>query len=101
MTNSKNYPIHIIKIGGNELDDRDFLRRFVDTIRQVREQGIRPVIIHGGGQEIVRLHDEMGVPFDMVEGLRVTSEQSLRLVKMALNGIANLPRGALAGQRRH
>ena len=82
--------IHVIKIGGNELDDREFLRHFVDTVRAVRGRGIRPVIVHGGGQEIVRLHDELGVPFDMVQGLRVTSDQSMRLVKMALNGIANL-----------
>ncbi len=82
-------PIHVIKIGGNELDDRDFMQRFVDTVRAVRGRGIRPVIVHGGGQEIVRLHDELGVPFDIVQGLRVTSEQSMRLVKMALDGIAN------------
>jgi len=46
--------------------------------------------VHGGGKEIARLHDEMGVPFDFVDGLRVTSEQSMRLVKMALGGIANM-----------
>lgn len=82
--------IHVIKIGGNQLDDREFLAHFVETVRAIRAQNIRPVIVHGGGQEIVRLHDELGVPFDTVQGLRVTSEQSLRLVKMALNGIANL-----------
>lgn len=81
--------IHVIKIGGNELDDREFLQHFVDTVRAVRGRGIRPVIVHGGGQEIVRLHDELGVPFDIVQGLRVTSDQSMRLVKMALDGIAN------------
>lgn len=81
--------IHVIKIGGNELDDRRFLQHFVDTVAAVRSRGIRPVIVHGGGQEIVRLHDELGVPFDIVQGLRVTSDQSMRLVKMALDGIAN------------
>jgi acetylglutamate kinase len=84
------HPIHVIKIGGNQIDDRVFLAAMVDTISAIRKGGVRPVIVHGGGQEIVRLHDELGVPFDYVEGLRVTSEQSIRLVKMALNGIANL-----------
>ncbi|HEY52685.1 MAG TPA: acetylglutamate kinase [Caldilineae bacterium] len=84
------HPIHVIKIGGNQIDDRDFLATMVETIATIRKGGVRPVIVHGGGQEIVRLHDELGVPFDYVEGLRVTSEQSIRLVKMALNGIANL-----------
>ncbi|RME84851.1 MAG: acetylglutamate kinase [Caldilineae bacterium] len=83
-------PIHVIKIGGSQIDDRQFLSRMVETIASIRDQGILPVIVHGGGQEIVRLHDELGVPFEVVEGLRVTSEQSIRLVKMGLNGIANL-----------
>ncbi|MCO6453435.1 MAG: acetylglutamate kinase [Caldilineales bacterium] len=90
-TNSANpSPIHIIKIGGSQIDDREFLANMVEAIAAIRSQGVVPVIVHGGGQEIVRLHDELGVPFDMVEGLRVTSDQSIRLVKMALNGIANL-----------
>ncbi|NUQ38147.1 MAG: acetylglutamate kinase [Caldilineales bacterium] len=85
-----NPPIHVIKIGGSQIDDRAFLAAMVETVTSIRKQGITPVIVHGGGQEIVRLHDELGVPFDIVQGLRVTSEQSMRLVKMALNGIANL-----------
>lgn len=85
-----NPPIHVIKIGGSQIDDRAFLAAMVETVASIRKQGIIPVIVHGGGQEIVRLHDELGVPFDIVQGLRVTSEQSMRLVKMALNGIANL-----------
>ncbi len=84
------HPIHVIKIGGSQIDNRDFLAQMVKTIRKVQKQGVRPVIVHGGGNEIARLHDELGVPFDFVEGLRVTSEQSMRLVKMALGGVANL-----------
>ncbi|HHB89938.1 MAG TPA: acetylglutamate kinase [Anaerolineae bacterium] len=84
------HAIHVIKIGGSQIDDRDFLARMVTAIQQVQKQGVRPVIVHGGGNEIARLHDELGVPFDVVQGLRVTSDQSMRLVKMALGGIANL-----------
>jgi acetylglutamate kinase len=84
------FPIHVIKIGGSQIDDRDFLAQMVDAIRAIQQQGVRPVIVHGGGKEIARLHNEMGVPFEFVQGLRVTSEQSMRLVKMALGGIANL-----------
>jgi len=90
IENTFTHPVHIIKIGGNQIDDRDFLAAMVDTISTIRKDGVHPVIVHGGGQEIIQLHDELGVPFDYVEGLRVTSEQSIRLVKMALNGIANL-----------
>ena len=83
-------PIHVIKIGGSQIDDREFLAQMVETIRDIKRKGVRPVIVHGGGKEIARLHDELGVSFDFVDGLRVTSEQSMRLVKMALGGIANL-----------
>ncbi|NOX63441.1 MAG: acetylglutamate kinase [Chloroflexi bacterium] len=83
-------PVRVLKIGGSQIDDREFLAQMVEAVRDIRRRGVWPVIVHGGGQEIVRLHDEMGVPFDIVEGLRVTSDQSIRLVKMALNGIANL-----------
>ncbi|NOZ51058.1 MAG: acetylglutamate kinase [Chloroflexi bacterium] len=89
-TSPTSRPLHVIKIGGSQIDDRAFLARMVQTIVAIRRQGIQPVIVHGGGPEIVRLHNEMSVSFEVVEGLRATSEQSLRLVKMALNGIANL-----------
>lgn len=82
--------IHVLKIGGSQIDNRDFLAQMVEAVHEIQKKGIRPVIVHGGGQEIARLHDEMGVPFDFVQGLRVTSDQSMRLVKMALGGIANL-----------
>ena len=90
MPEQFSHPIHVIKIGGSQIDNRTFLADMVEAIRTIRKQGVHPVIVHGGGKEIARLHDELGVPFDFVEGLRVTSNQSMRLVKMALGGIANL-----------
>ncbi len=87
---SERSPIHVIKLGGSQIDDREFLANMVSTIREIQKRGVRPVIVHGGGNEIARLHDELGIPFDFVDGLRVTSDQSMRLVKMALGGIANL-----------
>jgi len=82
-------PIHVIKIGGHQMDDNAFLARFVAAVRDVQSRGIQPIIVHGGGQEIDRLHRDLQVPSFTVQGLRVTTEQSLRLVKMALNGLAN------------
>jgi acetylglutamate kinase len=82
-------PIHVIKIGGHQMDDNAFLARFVAAVRDIQSRGIQPIIVHGGGQEIDRLHRDLQVPSFTVQGLRVTTEQSLRLVKMALNGLAN------------
>ena len=45
------------------------------------------IIVHGGGKEITDLHAQLGVATETVEGLRATSEESLRLVEMVLNGV--------------
>jgi acetylglutamate kinase len=47
------------------------------------------VIVHGGGKEIADLHGRLGVSFETVQGLRATSQESLRLVEMVLNGTVN------------
>ncbi len=49
----------------------------------------RVAIVHGGGKEIGELHGQLGIAFEFVEGLRVTSADSLRLVKMVLSGQVN------------
>ncbi len=90
MSDPGQQALHVIKIGGSQIDDRAFLDDMVHTLASLRAQGKRLLIVHGGGPEIARLHAEMGVDYEFVEGLRATSEASLRLVKMALNGIANL-----------
>ena len=59
------------------------------------------IVVHGGGKEIADLHAQLGVPFETVDGLRVTSEESLRLVEMVLNGSVNtrLVRRLVNGRR--
>ncbi len=86
MTTQK--PPIVIKIGGNEIDDPQFLGRLVQTLRTLLDTA-RPVIVHGGGKEIAQLHAQLDVPFETVQGLRVTSADSLRLVEMVLSGLVN------------
>lgn len=78
----------LLKVGGNEIDDSAFLAEFVSVVAELRRQGPL-VIVHGGGKEIGSLHERMGVDFEIVEGLRVTTYDSLRLVKMVLGGLVN------------
>ncbi len=78
----------VIKIGGNEIDDPQFLSRLVQTVRALQET-TQPVIVHGGGKEIAQLHAQLNLPFETVQGLRVTSADSLRLVEMVLSGLVN------------
>lgn len=78
----------VLKIGGNQVEDENFLAGLVEAVK-----GLLPdhavVVVHGGGKEIADLHRELGVSFETIEGLRATSEESLRLVEMVLNGVVN------------
>ncbi len=81
-------PVIVLKIGGNQVEDEAFLAGFVDAVRSLlAEHAV--IIVHGGGKEIADLHGQLGVGFETVEGLRATSEESLRLVEMVLNGVVN------------
>ena len=78
----------LLKVGGNEIDDDSFLAGFVAAVASLRQQ-TPVVIVHGGGKEIGGLHQRLGIPFEFVEGLRVTTADSLRLVEMVLSGLVN------------
>ena len=80
--------ILVLKIGGNQVEDEAFLAGFVIAVKELLvEHAV--VIVHGGGKEITDLHAQLGVTTETVEGLRATSEESLRLVEMVLNGVVN------------
>jgi acetylglutamate kinase len=81
-------PILVLKIGGNQVEDEAFLAGFVDAVKVLASDHAL-VVVHGGGKEIGQLHNQLGVSFETVEGLRATSEESLRLVEMVLNGSVN------------
>lgn len=81
-------PTIVVKIGGNEIDDPQFLSGLVHAVRALHDTA-QLVIVHGGGKEIAQLHARLDVPFETVQGLRVTSAESLRLVEMVLSGLVN------------
>jgi acetylglutamate kinase len=81
-------PIVVVKAGGNEIDDEVFLDSLVQVVAAVAHSA-RVVVVHGGGKEIAQLHEQLGVGFELVDGLRVTSADSLRLVEMVLSGLVN------------
>jgi acetylglutamate kinase len=91
-------PTLVLKIGGNQVEDEAFLAPFVAAVRGLLA-GYAVIVVHGGGKEIADLHSQLGVSFETVQGLRATSEESLRLVEMVLNGAVNtrLVRWLVAG----
>ena len=78
----------VLKIGGNQVEDEGFLAGFVGTVKGLLVDHA-VIVVHGGGKEIADLHNQLGVSFETIEGLRATSEESLRLVEMVLNGVVN------------
>ncbi len=83
-----NQSILVLKIGGNQVEDEAFLAEFVTAVKVLLSQHA-VVIVHGGGKEISDLHEQLGVGFQTVEGLRATSPESMKLVEMVLNGTVN------------
>lgn len=86
----------LIKIGGHELEDEQFL----GTLAQVIAALETPVIIvHGGGKEISQLQQQLGIEPQYINGVRVTDAPSLEIVEMVLCGLVNkrLVRHLLAG----
>ncbi len=79
----------VIKYGGHAmLDDEAKDWTVKDTIL-LKYIGMKPVIVHGGGPEITQAMEKMGKKSKFVEGLRVTDEETLDIVKMVLVGKIN------------
>jgi acetylglutamate kinase len=76
----------VIKIGGHELADDQFLTELAQVIGGWQQP---VVIIHGGGKEISQLQTQMGIEPYYHNGVRVTDAASLALVEMVLCGTAN------------
>lgn len=78
----------VLKIGGNELDNADFVCGLIKAVRglwQIREVAL----VHGGGKAIARLQERLRLQPRFVDGLRVTDDESLDVAEMVLSGWVN------------
>ena len=78
--------IFVIKIGGAASSDPDALSQALAQVHVLRELGMRPVLVHGGGPQTTRLAERLGIEARFVEGRRLTSPAMLDAVVMTLNG---------------
>lgn len=81
--------IVVLKVGGNELDDADFLLGLCKAVQAVFDQGSFPVIVHGGGKTIAAYQEKLGLSPHFLDGLRVTDDASLDVAEMVLSGLMN------------
>lgn len=78
--------INIIKIGGNIIDDKEALQRFLKDFAAI--EGYK-VLIHGGGILATQLADKLHIPQQMVQGRRVTDGKTLDIITMVYGGLIN------------
>jgi acetylglutamate kinase len=79
--------IVVIKVGGNALEQaRDETLLDIVLLRYV---GMQPVLIHGGGPEITAMSERLGLKAQFKNGLRITDDKTMEVVKMVLTGKVN------------
>ena len=79
----------LIKIGGTLLDTPESRQRLTREIAQAITDGLRAVVVHGGGKQMTRFLSERGIESRFVKGLRVTSPEVLDAVLKVLAGSVN------------
>jgi len=81
--------LFVIKYGGSAMEDDHTVERLLRDVVFLEAVGINPVLIHGGGKAITSRMREAGIKARFVNGLRVTCEQSIRIVEEVLTGTIN------------
>lgn len=76
----------VVKYGGHAMTDPELTAAFAEDIVFLRYAGLRPVVVHGGGPQINRMLDRLGITSEFRGGLRVTSPEAMDVVRMVLTG---------------
>jgi acetylglutamate kinase len=76
----------VIKYGGHAMVDEDCRRAFAEDMVFLRTCGILPVVVHGGGPQITEMLGRLGIPSEFRGGLRVTTPETVDVVRMVLTG---------------
>jgi acetylglutamate kinase len=76
----------VVKYGGHAMVDEECRRAFAEDMVFLRTCGILPVVVHGGGPQVSAMLSRLGIPTEFRGGLRVTTEQTIGVVRMVLVG---------------
>ena len=79
----------VIKYGGAAQKDAELRVSFAVDVVLLKQIGVRPVIVHGGGPQIGAMLERFGKPSSFVDGLRVTDDETMDVVEMVLGGKVN------------
>ncbi len=84
-----NEAVVVIKFGGNAMGDDEAMASFARDIVLLRQVGVNPVVVHGGGPMINEMLDKLGITSSFVKGKRVTDAATVEVVEMVLSGRVN------------
>ena len=79
----------LVKIGGSMMENDRIIKSVLDDLVLMKYVGIKVVLVHGGGKQITKLMEEKGIKAQFIDGLRVTTEEVIGIVKMVLLGSIN------------
>ena len=78
-----------IKYGGAAMGDGPLSASFAKDVTLLKQVGINPVVVHGGGPKIKVMLDRLKVKSTFVDGLRITDKETMKIVEMVLSGSIN------------
>jgi acetylglutamate kinase len=81
--------IVVIKLGGHAMGSDEAMETFARDIVLMRQVGVNPVIVHGGGPMINAMLEKLQIKSDFVNGKRVTDKATMEVVEMVLSGLVN------------
>ena len=82
-----NRRIIVVKYSGSAMVDETLKKRVIQDVTLLKLVGFKPIIVHGGGKEISRWVNKVGMEPKFINGLRVTDEDTMEIVEMVLNKV--------------
>ena len=82
-----NRKIIVVKYGGSAMADEELKKKVIADVVLLKLVGFKPIIVHGGGKEISRWVQKVGMKPQFVNGLRVTDTDTMELAEMVLNKV--------------
>jgi acetylglutamate kinase len=79
----------VVKFGGNAMGDANAMAEFARDIVLMKQVGMNPVVVHGGGPMINEMLDKLGIESKFIRGKRVTDQATVEVVEMVLTGLVN------------
>lgn len=79
----------VIKYGGHAMGDPELADLFARDIVLLKQVGINPIVVHGGGPQIAKMLERLAIKSSFVDGLRVTDAATVEVVEMVLAGSIN------------